>query len=372
MKRFLKLICTSFVFIVLFSFTAIAAEQNIDTYIEEFELNSVLDTLNGETLQILEEIGVSEISLENIFSVKPQKIFDALFNIITNSVEKPFKFLVACLGILMLNSLISSFTKNSEAVNIIGVGALSLNLCVPIAQVTSTAFSVLEGLMVFTTAFAGVFCALISSSGSFNLGVSYGALTVFFDTVMSSFLVNLSQPLVNALCSLGFLSCFDIYGFTVRITGIVKKLYIFILSLVSTMFSGILTLKGILGGSVDSLTSRGVRFVIGQSLPVVGGAVSESYATLTQSLSLIKNTVGVFGIITVVVFILPTALELLSWVLVLELVSGFATAFGIDKCTCFLSVLKDALMLLISTLVILTTVFIVCVGVAIAAKDGAL
>ncbi len=372
MKRILIFFVTCSTLMLVFTTSAGAIEENADTYLKEFDFSEITDALSSDTLEILEEIGISELSYEGIFSISPYKIFEALFNIIANAVEKPLKFFLVVLGVLIITSLACSFTDNQKIVSIAGSGAIALSLCVPIAEVTRTAFSVLEALLTFTTAFAGVFCGIVSSSGNISLGVTYGTLTVFCDTVFSSLLVNLSQPLVNALCSLGFLSCFDFYGFSQKLSGIVKKLYVFVLSLVGTVFSGLVTLKGVLGGSADSLAVRGVRFVIGQSLPVVGGAVSETFTTLTQSLSLIKNTVGVFGIITVIVFVMPSVSELLSWVLVLELCSTAATAYGSEDCNTLLSVLKDALVLLISTIVILTVVFIVSVGVAIAARGGVL
>ncbi len=372
MKRFLRSIIISCVIMLSLCVSASAVESNIDTYYDEFDFSSVLDSLNSETTDILSEIGITDVSIDSLFNISPQKIFDALFNILNNALKKPVGFLFISIGILTISALMGNLTKENKSVEIIGGSALTLSLCVPIANIVTTAFSVLEALLIFTTAFTGVFCAVVSSSGNISLGTSYASLTVFFDTVFSGLIVNLSQPLVNSMCALGFLSCFDFYDFTQRFSGIIKKIYVFFLSLLGSAFSGLITLKGILGSSTDSLSSRGIRFIIGQSLPVVGGAVSESYLTLTQSLSLIKNTVGVFGIITVVVFILPTLLSLLGWILVLELTTIVANSMGITVGVNMVNVIKDSLVLLVSTIVILTTVFIVSVGIAIAAKGGAL
>lgn len=370
MKRILKICVCVFFLCFLLSPKGFCIESNIDEYAEEFDFESVFDALDEDTLGILEEIGITEISYESVFSVEPQKIFDALFNIITEAVKNPLKFTAVSMGILMLTAVASSLTGNGESVGVIGGGVLSLSVAVPVASLVTTSFSVLEALLVFTTAFAGVFCAIVSSSGSVTMGVSYASLTVFSNTIFSSALTDFSQPVISALCSVGFLSCFDIYKFTERFSSIIKKLYVFLLSFVGTVFSGLVTLKGVLSEGVDSLSSRSIRFVIGQSLPVVGGAVSETYSTLISSLSLIKNTVGAFGIITVIVFVLPTLLELLMWILSLEISLTASQAFGAENAIGVISVLKDALVLLVATIVILTTIFIVSVGVCIAVKGG--
>lgn len=349
---------------------AMCVESNIDSYNDEFDLQGVFDTLDNETIKILEEIGITEISYESIFSVDPQRIFDALFNIISTTIKKPVQTLALCVGVLMLTALASSLTDKAEGVAIIGGGVVSLALAVPVASFTATAFSVLEALLSFTTAFAGAFCAIVSSSGNITMGVSYASLTVFSNTIFSGVLANICQPVINALCSIGFLSCFDIYKFTQQFSAIIKKIYVFLLSFTGTVFSGIVTLKGVLSDGVDSLSSRSIRFVIGQSLPVVGGAVSETYSTLISSLNLIKNTVGAFGIITVIVFVLPTLIELFMWILSAEIVLVVAQSLGEATVSNVISILKDALVLLVATIVIMTTIFIVSVGVCIAVKGG--
>lgn len=372
MKRIIKMILMSTAFAFLLSCTAFALESNIDEYNDEYEVSKIYDYIDAETAHLLEEFGITQINVESLFSVEPSKIFNALFNISALAIKKPVKFLTVALGVILLSSAAASVINNDEIVGLVGSSALALGSATATAELISAAVSVLQSLLFFTTGFAGVFSVIVSSVGNVSVGASYGAFTVFINTILSGLLVDLAQPIVNALCSLGFLSCFDVYCYTARFSQLVKKVYVFVLSLASTIFSGVVTLKGILGGSIDSLASRGAQFVIGQSLPIVGGAVSETYATLVTSLCLIKNTVGVFGIITVIVIVLPVLLELFCWSFAFELTLNVAQTTGVEKAVGLMSILKDALTLLISTIIILSAVFIVSVGVCIAVKGNAL
>lgn len=370
MKRIIKIILLSSVLCFVISISVGAFDGNIDSYLEEFETENVFSSLDSATLNILEEIGITEISYQSIFSLSPQKVFNALFNIVSSAIKEPVRYGIIIVGILLITSLATSFISKSEAVTIIGGGALSLCIAVPVSSSVSTAFSVLQSLLAFTTGFSGVFCGIVSASGNIALATSHGALTVFLNNILSFFLVEFSRPVVNAMCSMGFLSCFDVYLYTGRFVSILKKVYVFFLSLCGTIFSGLVTLKGVLSEGVDSLSSRSIRFVIGQSLPIVGGAVSETYSTLISSLSLIKNTVGVFGIITVVVFVLPTLIELLLWLLTLEITLSVSQATGTANVGCLLDIFKNCLVILIATIVMVATVFIISVGVCIAVKGG--
>lgn len=370
MKRKLAFSAFFSLFLLCFCCVFVQAQGNIDTYKEEYDFDEIISSIDDETLQILSEIGVDEISYEKIFSVSPAKVFKAIFNIVNGTLNGPVKFAVITVGILILTTLLSSVTESDESISFVGGSVIALSAAVPVAQVVTTAFSVLETLGVFTTAFAGVFCAVVSSAGNVSGAATYSSITVFSNALFSGLLSEFSRPVVNAMCSLSFLSCFDFFGFSTRFSSTVKKVYVFFMSFVGTVFSGIVTIKGVLSNGADTLTAKGVRFVVGRSLPVVGGTVSETYSALISSLSLIKNTVGIFGIITVVITVLPTLIQLILWVLCLEITISISESFGTQKAIGMLNVLKDTMILLIATLSIVTAIFIVSVGVVIYAKGG--
>lgn len=374
MKRKSKIFYTvavTLVFLFALQISSCALEPNIDRYSEEFDLSTVVSAVDGDTLRILEEIGITEISYESIFSVEPAKVFKALFDMVSTALKEPLRFALISVGVMMITALLGSMLESSESVSLVGGSVIALSAAVPVAEIVTTSFSVLETLGVFTTAFSGVFCAVVSSAGNITAGVTHSALTVFSNALFSGLLSEFCRPVVSAMCSLGFLSCFDMFDFSIRFSGIVKKIYVFFMSFIGTVFSGIITVKGVLSDGVDSLTAKSIRFVVGRSLPVVGGTVSETYSALVSSLTLIKNTVGIFGIITVIVTVLPTLIDLLMWILTLEISISVSESFGTGKALGMLNVLKDTLVLLVATVIIVATIFIVSVGVVIAVKGGA-
>ena len=368
MKRILKILLCVICLLSLLVLNCGAIESNIDQYKEEFDYGNIIDALDDETLEILEDIGLTEISYESIFSVQPGKIFEALFNIAAKSAKTPLKFLFLSTGVLILTTFLTSFMKSGETVSLVGSAVLSLSIAVPFANLLTTSFSVLEALGFFVTAFSGVFCGVVSSAGYITTSISHASLAVFSNNLFSQVLSEISQPMINSICTLGFLSCFDMFNFTRQFSETVKKIYVFILSFIGTVFSGIVTLKGVLAEGADNLTSRSIRFVVGRSLPVVGGTVSETYSTLISSLHLIKNTVGAFGIITVIVIVLPTVLSLIMWLLSLEITISVSETFSETGINGMLNVFKDVLVLLLATIAIVTTILVVSVGVVIAVK----
>lgn len=358
----------SVVFAFLFSVTCFGGYENIDQYAEEFDFDEMVDSVDDETVGILNEIGIDEISYEALFSVNLRKISDVLFDLFKKSFTEPFSFLVTAMSIVLVTYVLTVFVSSKEIVATIGSAVLVLCAAVPVAGAVTNAFSVLEATGAFTTVFTGIFCALISSSGNIALGTSYASLAVFSNAAFSGLLSGFSKPAVSAMCSLSFLSCFDVYKFSSKLSSTIKKIYISFLGFVATFFSGIVTLKGVLGAGADSLTARGVKFVVGRTVPIVGGTVSDTYSALVSSLTLIRSTVGVFGIATVILTVLPTLFQLLSWVLVLNIVIMLSEFLGSEGVFGMLSVLKDALILLVATIIFSAVIFVVSVGIIIFIK----
>ncbi len=347
------------------SFFVGAYEENIDAYAEEFDFEAITDSIDSETKRILEEIGIDEISYEKLFSADVSKVADSLLNLGKNALNEPVEFLGVAVGIMLLTAVGRNLSGESEGAELVGSAVMGLYLAVPVAEVVTNSFSVLETLSGFTTVFSGVFCALVSSSGNLSLATSYSAAAILSDTLFSNILTGMCTPVISIMCSLSLLSCFDIYEFTGKLSRTVKQLYIFALGLIATFFSGIVSLKGVLGSGVDSLTARGVRFVVGRAVPIVGGAVSETYSALVAGLSMIKNTVGVFGIVTVVLGVLPTIMQIGAWFAALSLLALVSDFLGVGCILNMLRILKDVLVLSAATIIFSGVIFVVSVGVVI-------
>ncbi len=71
------------------------------------------------------------------------------------------------------------------------------------------------------------------------------------------------------------------------------------LKLVLTLFITFLTLGGSVSGSVDQLSLKAARFAVSGSVPVVGGIISDAAETMLSGAVLVKNAVGVLGMLCV-------------------------------------------------------------------------
>ena len=117
----------------------------------------------------------------------------------------------------------------------------------------------------------------------------------------------------------------------VRCEGLVSSLkstYITLLSVFCMLTSAALALGNVLGASADSLSLRSLRFAVGQMVPIVGGTVSGSLATVAASLGLVRSTAGIGVAAAVLLPLIPVAVELILARMALSLLSEVGGMFG--------------------------------------------
>ena len=91
MKKLYIFICVT-VLLFAFSQTVFAGDGDIDSYKDGFSYDDMISSLDSSVIEVLNEIGITEISYESIFSVTPKKVFDSLYEIFKSSLKEPFKY----------------------------------------------------------------------------------------------------------------------------------------------------------------------------------------------------------------------------------------------------------------------------------------
>ena len=118
-------------------------------------------------------------------------------------------------------------------------------------------------------------------------------------------------------------------------------------ALTATMvvFTGFLTLTGAATGAVDAMTVQMTRSAIATAVPVVGSIISEATGTVLAGAGVLKNAVGIFGMLAVLAICLTPFLNMAVQYLLYkltaflagivtqgalaELINALGTAFGL-------------------------------------------
>lgn len=103
---------------------------------------------------------------------------------------------------------------------------------------------------------------------------------------------------------------------------VVKSAARWIMAAVVTLFTGISAIYGFSAPALDAVSAKTVKFAVGSLVPVVGSFLSDTVETVVSGTRLMKNAVGVSGIIVVCVICVVPMLKIGVMQLMLRLTAA--------------------------------------------------
>lgn len=154
------------------------------------------------------------------------------------------------------------------------------------------------------------------SSGSIMDPVMAGAVTGF-DFLMQHVVL----PLVFLSAVFVMINGLTEKDYVKKLSTFLRKGAIFLTGLMITIFTGITAVQGIVTKSADGILIDTAKFSIDNFVPIVGGFAADSLDMVLSCIGLIKNAVGVIGIIILLSLLAGPVVKILSVAAVYKLIA---------------------------------------------------
>lgn len=362
---------TIFLFIIL-SFSAMAYDIAED--IKKEARASEWQELVPESLSEDEVLGGLEFSYSEAFdTLAPETVADKIFNLFFKGFKEEMGFVLACLSFLVLIGVYKAFSSSfsnvalKESVNFV----ISLFLCIMlyshIIDSLKIATLYISELSNFMKSLLPIMATLMCMQGGTAEAVTSSAVIIVALILIQSVCTKLVIPIAKLLFGLvtaGFISHVNFSGFTETFTSIAAKTCTISMSIMSA----ILYFKNALASASDGLALRGIKLAAGNFIPVVGGMVSESAATMLSAVRVVKSTLGVFAFAVLLYMTLVPIIAFLIKKLSLRILSAVSGVLGCDEAS---SIFKSVYGIyhILSSLMISSGVFF-AIAVGLFVKNG--
>lgn len=374
MKLYRMFLVTVILLLCIPKFCFIECGAETDIYNEIYKAGNaqkIEQNIPDEAEKFLDGIDIK--NPESLSELTPEKIFRKIMKEIREKSEAPLKMLVSVIAVILLSVMTEGIADGEKSKGIRKIfEILCVLVCITIiAEPLSECFltvsrsinSVAEFMMTFTPVFTGIIIVSggITSAGCYQLlifAVSQIAIQVSDSVFMQIIGMCMALAVVDAINP-----CISLGGL---INGL-KKAVTWGLGLTMTIFTGLLSIQSIVGSSVDGLTSKTAKFLISGFIPVIGGAVSEAYATVKGSLAVLRGSTGAIGIAVIFAIILPSVIRVVLYMLTLNIAEILSEIFGVNSLNklfksmgavagmAFATVMCFSLMLIVSTAIVIMT-----------------
>lgn len=374
MKKTAIFLCALLLFLLIpvSSYSMDYSEEEYNETLSSYDLSSFEKELDADTYKMLDELGVLDFSYESITGLSFNDIVGLLKSLFQKKAELPIKSSVTILIFILLSAFLQSLKAESDdSVNMIYSTATALLVAtVVLVKLTSTvslssmAISVASN---FVYAFIPVFCSIVVASGGITTGFSTNTTLLILAQGLSFISSNVFMPIVNCYLALGVTSSLRYELNLDKLLSSVKKIITTCISFVSGVFVSVLSVKTAVAGRADMLGLRSIRFAINSVVPVIGSSISEGLLSIQAYSSLIKSSVGIVGVMAVVLVFLPSIIEVVLWRISLTLCVIVSDIFGDKSVSAVLNAFLNTLLLINVILILSMVTTVISFGILIAA-----
>lgn len=211
------------------------------------------------------------------------------------------------IALSMLTTLLNGISSKTERILQI---AFTVGLGVLLLQTTTTLVN--KGCnTVLTISEYGkllipVMTAVLAAQGSMTASTALYSGTILFATFLTNLITKLIIPMIY------FFLCLAIGNSAVgentlnKMQNLIKWLITWILKTVLYIFTGYISITGVVSGTADVSMIKATKLTISGTVPVVGSILSDASESILVSAGIMKNTVGIYGVLAIAAtFIYP-------------------------------------------------------------------
>ena len=352
------------IFMLFFCFS-MPVSANSGTMGDFYKSSGGEDLYSGD---VLEDNGVTFSDPKSILSLTPSKIWDMITDTVKDKVTAPIRIFVSVLIVIIFASLADGMGKTVKSKEMSGVLQMVCTLAVvgviytPVCECIEIVTDTLTDGSEFMLGFIPVFSAITAAGGHMTSAAGYSAAVYGFSNLSISAAKNFFMPLMSmCICTAIVNCCCD----GISLSGIinsVKKIVTWGMRLIMTIFTGLLSIQSIVGASADSVAAKTAKYVLSNSIPLVGSAASDAYSTVKGSIILLKNGVGGIGIIALCAMLLPSLIHMLMYKLSFFFLGSVSEIFGTKKLSVLFKDINAVLSAAFGILICFMLMFIISTG----------
>ena len=357
---------------MLFGIETYAEENTIAEQQETFGINDFIEDSKEYTGEFFEDIDLSEI-LNNAIQGKVDNtsIYKRILNLFGEEVKSTVVSLVSILAVILIHSILKTISenlKNSSISQIIYYVQYILIVTIIMTNV-SDVVNIVQTATTDLTGFMNMLIPLLINLMLFTGSITTSSVLEPIILFAINFLGNIIQtviiPIILVVTSLCVISKISDQIKIDKITNFLKSGVVTFLGILLTIFVGIISLEGTLSSSVDGIAAKTTKTIVSSAIPVVGKILGDAVDTVLGCGLVLKNAVGIVGVIIVIGICIMPIIKLLVIMLSYKLLSALSQPIADEKIINLLDQMGDifkiflAILCSISVMIIIGTTLVI-------------
>lgn len=260
----------------------------------------------------------------------------------------------------------SSISKVAYAIVYMVLIILALNSFHVAIEYTKETISVMTS---FLMALIPLLLALIATSGGIVSAAFFHPVLLFLMNTSGILIQYVVLPLLFFSAILSIVSTMTDHYKVTQLAQLLRNFSIGILGAFMTVFLGVISVQGTSSAVADGVTLRTAKFVTGNFIPVIGRMFTDAADTVINASVLLKNTVGMAGVIILILITAFPAIKILIISFVYKLAASLLQPLGGGPVIACLDIISKSMIYIFAALAIVSLMFFLSITVIIAAGN---
>lgn len=331
----------------------------------------VWNAADGETKRLMEAIGVTADG-GSFDGLTPGSILKAVYSLFSSALSNAASGFCTVLAVMAVTGIFLSFHFGSDGVKqaaeCTGAACIMFSVLAVTADISNEITAAIALTENYMLAVIPVFTGVVAMSGSPTLAMSFNSVAAAFAQLISGAFCAVLPSYSSAVTSIAAAGVINPFFSCDKITGLINKLACSAAAFISGLFVTALSVKGVLAGAADSAAMKGLRFLVGSAVPVVGSAISDALGSVTVSLGLIRHSVGAVALVAVGLTALPAIVKTAVCKILFSLLSIAADIMQLKKISGFIDALNGVFSFYAAVLCFNAVVFIISIALVLLIK----
>ena len=348
------------------------SDSTIENVQEMLDVSSFISEAKEYTENIFDDIEYSELLNSAIEGkIDNSKFINKILSAFGVELKDQISMIISIIIIIVIHSILKSISdglENDEVSKvsyfiqyILIVGLIMKNFS---ELIVSIKYSI-ESLQGFSYSLIPLLMTLMMFTGKIvsvsTIQPILLALITFIGTAISNFLL----PLVLIGTSLGIISKISDRIQIDNLAKMFKSSTVWILGIVLTVFTGVLSLESTLTGHIDSLTTKTTKTIVSSAIPVVGKILSDTTEVVLGSGIILKNAIGFVGVIVIIGICASPIIKLSILSLSYKILSACCQPIADKKIIDILEQMKDTFKIMLAMVSSISIMLIIGITIVI-------
>lgn len=349
-------------------------EENIDDQLGEIDfsgLDEILNSLPDNEKSIFNGKGFVEI-VRDFISADDSSIYNNFIpyalSIIFSNITSYIPYFAVIIALAVLYSLVgqvSTGDKNKSLSSVIHIVAfasialIALKLVFELLSTTSNTISIIESQMEIIFP---IILTLITAIGNVVTASTFQPLLAVLTTGITKVFTIILIPIFIFSIVFGIVGNISKNVRLEKFSKFFTSLFNWIVGIIFTIFIAFLTLHGLTVSSIDSISLKTAKFAIKSYIPLLGSYLSDGVGIIIASSVLIKNAVGVSGLVLLFAVVFSPIIRIVIIGLLLKLTSAILEPLCDKEVPNFLYAVSKSLNMLVVCLIAIGFMYLISVS----------